>query len=168
LSWYPVVVLRDTFFPTGFGGRQRPHFKIERWVRFGDEGGQVEAASDLTPLPSATPSADKPTEQTTAQPDLPLETVKEPSLKEEMGDEVPFNDPVPDLGKAENPKPSPPRSTARREIKKPSAKTASRAPSRKRLTESRRRLNGAKVKRQSEKTRLPSRRMTSALPMIRS
>jgi len=126
---YPVVVLRDTFFPTGFGGRQRPHFKIERWVRFGDEGGQVEAASGLTPLPPATPS-DKPAEQTTAQSELPLETVKEPSLKEEMGDEIPFNDPTPDLGKAESPKLSaPPLPTPRRNLKKhPQQKTGKKVP----------------------------------------
>src|SRR6516225_1963088 len=120
---YPVVVLRDTFFPTGFGRRQRPHFKIERWVRFGDEGNQVEAASGLTPLPSPTSSADKPPEQTTTQSELPL--VTEPSLKEEMGDEIPFNDPVPDLEKAESPKASaPPLPTPRRNLKKPARDSA--------------------------------------------
>jgi hypothetical protein len=29
---YPVVTLSDTFMPTKFGGRQRPHFKIARWI----------------------------------------------------------------------------------------------------------------------------------------
>jgi hypothetical protein len=56
---YPVVLLSDTFMRTRFGGRQRPSFKIVRWVRLGGEGGQVEA------LPP----------QTTSQSDLPLDEV---------------------------------------------------------------------------------------------
>jgi hypothetical protein len=126
---YAVVLLSDTFMNTKWGGRQRPHFKIERWVRFGEEGGQVEAASGLTPLPSPTPSADKPTEQTTVQPELPLNEVQEPSLKEEMGDEIPFNDAVPDLGKAsKTPKASaPPLPNPRRNLKKPARDNARKA-----------------------------------------
>jgi hypothetical protein len=125
---YPVIVLSDAFMNTRFGGRQRPHFKIVRWVRFGDEGGQVEAASGLTPLPPATASTDKPTEQTTAQPDLPLETVKEPTIGEDM------NDAIPDFIGEKDPKAPPPRPTARREIKKAPAKATSRSSSRRRLT----------------------------------
>jgi hypothetical protein len=137
-SVYPTVLLSDTFFPTRFGGRQRPHFKIlpARWVRFGGEGDQIETVSGPTPLlppttTAATPA--KPAEPTTAQSELPLETVKEPSLKEEMGgDEIPFNDPTPDLGKAERPKASaPPLPNPRRNLKKPirdNAKKAKRRP----------------------------------------
>jgi len=40
---YAVVLLSDTFMNTKWGGRQRPHFKIVRWVSLGSEGGQVEA-----------------------------------------------------------------------------------------------------------------------------
>ena len=40
---YPVVTLSDTHMRTRFGGRQRPHFKIVRWVRLGGEGGEVGA-----------------------------------------------------------------------------------------------------------------------------
>jgi hypothetical protein len=126
---YPTVLLRDTFFPTRWGGRQRPHFKIlpNRWVRLGGEGDQIEPASGLTPLPAPAPA-----EQTTAQSDLPLNEVEEPSLKEEMGDEIPFNDPTPDLGKAESPKASaPPLPNPRRNLKKP-AKADARKPTTKR------------------------------------
>jgi hypothetical protein len=123
---YPVILLSDTFMNTRFGGRQRPHFKIVRWVRLGSEG-----SDSVEALP---PPTDKPAGQTTmAQPELPLETVKEPSLKEDMGDEIPpFDDPVPDLGKAESPKTSvPPLPTPRRDLKKP-AKASARKPTTKR------------------------------------
>src|SRR6516225_6431995 len=83
---YPVVTLSDTFFPTGYGGRQRPHFVIERWVRFGGEGGDVEALPAPTSSPSPA-STEAPAAQTTSQSDLPL--VQEPSLAEEMNDELP-------------------------------------------------------------------------------
>ena len=120
---YAVVLLSDTFMNTKWGGRQRPHFKIVRWVRLGGEGGEsVEA------LP---PPTDKPAGQTTtAQPELPLATVKEPTLKEELNDEIPFNDPTPDLGKAESPKLSaPPLPTPRRNLKKhPQQKTGKKVP----------------------------------------
>jgi hypothetical protein len=77
---YPVILLADVFMNTRFGGRQRPHFMIKRWIRFGGEGSQVEA---LPPPPSP------PAQQTTSPPDLPLNEVKEPSLAEEMDDEIP-------------------------------------------------------------------------------
>ena len=111
---YAVVLLSDTFMNTRFGGRQRPHFKIMRWTRLGGEGGEVEAL----PSPSATP-----TQQT--QPDLPLNEVKEPSLAEEMDDEIP------DFGNenVESPKAAtPPLPPPRRNPKKPPAKTSKKAP----------------------------------------
>jgi hypothetical protein len=122
---YPVVVLADTFFPTRFGGRQRPHFKIMRWVRLGGEGETVEA---LPPPPSTTQAqldqfVAKPTDKP-AQSELPLTTVQEPSLQEEL------NDSLPDFGNenAESPKVSaPPLPTPRRNLKK-STKTSARKP----------------------------------------
>ena len=33
----PVVALADTFMPTRFGGRQRPHFVIKRWISLDGE-----------------------------------------------------------------------------------------------------------------------------------
>jgi hypothetical protein len=108
---YPVITLSDVFFPTRFGGRQRPHFKIVRWIRLGGEGGEVEALP-----PPSTPAA-KPAPQTTAEPELPLTTVKEPSLAEELNDDIPEFEDKP------SPKASPPRPTARRNLKKSPAKS---------------------------------------------
>jgi hypothetical protein len=116
LGAYPVVILSDTFMPTKWGGRQRPHFKIVRWVRLGGEGGEVEAL----PPPPATPTP-------AAQPELPL--VQEPSLKEELNDDIPTFDEKPKDVKA-----SPPRPTARRDLKKKPAKANVKAPGKKRPT----------------------------------
>jgi len=41
---YPVLTLSDTFMPTRYGGRQRPHFEIKRWITFGDGGTMLPAA----------------------------------------------------------------------------------------------------------------------------
>jgi hypothetical protein len=121
LNTYPIITLADVFFPTHFGGRQRPHFKIVRWIRLGAEGGEVEAL----PPPSATQQQldqfAKPAEKpTTAEPELPLTTVKEPSLAEELNDDIPD---YPDFEDKPSPKASPPRSTARRNLKKSPTKS---------------------------------------------
>jgi hypothetical protein len=118
---YAVVLLSDTFMNTKWGGRQRPHFKIVRWVSLGSEGGQVEA------LPPPTSKerqpdlfANEPAQQ--SQSDLPL--IKEPSLAEEMDDKIPDFE----SEKAESPKAAaPPLPTPRRNPKKP-AKTSTRKP----------------------------------------
>src|SRR5213076_1020510 len=50
---HPVVTLSDRFMATRFGGRQRPHFNIVRWITFGDGGpalAQPNAAPALTGL----------------------------------------------------------------------------------------------------------------------
>ena len=118
---YPVILLTDTFMKTNWGGRQRPHFRIVRWVRLGGESDQTVAA---LPAPVSSPA--------TPQAQLDLPEVKEPSIKEEIGDEIPFNDAVPDLGKAERPKASaPPLPTPWRNRKKP-AKVSARKPTTKR------------------------------------
>jgi hypothetical protein len=115
---YAVILLSDTFMKNRFGGRQRPHFKIMRWVRLGGEGGEVEAL----PPPAS------PTTQTSAQLDLPL--VKEPSLEEDLNDEIP------DFGneEAKDAKAPPPRPTARRDLKKKPAKASAKASSRRRVS----------------------------------
>jgi hypothetical protein len=59
-----VVTLSDTHMRTRFGGRQRPHFVIKRWVR-------IDGAGTL--------SASKP---------LALE-VEEPTLKQDLADDLP-------------------------------------------------------------------------------
>ena len=116
---YPVIALSNTFMNTRFGARQRPYFKIVRWVRLGGEGGEVEA---LPPPPSSATAQSAPVTQTSAQSDLPL--VTEPSLAEEMSDEIP------DFGNEneESPKVSaPPFPTSRRNLEK-QAKTSARKP----------------------------------------
>jgi hypothetical protein len=119
---YPVITLADKFMNTKWGGRQRPHFVIKRWVSLGGESGEVQALS---------PPAQAPADMS-AQAELPLTTVAEPTLKEEMGDEIPFDDPIPfDLGseKAESPKAAaPPLPPLRRTPKKHPAKTGKKAP----------------------------------------
>jgi hypothetical protein len=64
---YPAVILSDTFMKTRFGGRQRPHFRIVRWVRLGGGGVEVEA---LPPPATQTP-------------------MPESSLAEELNDDLP-------------------------------------------------------------------------------
>jgi hypothetical protein len=44
---YPVVTLSDTFMNTKFGGRQRPHFLIKRWIA-------LAPAATATPAPPST------------------------------------------------------------------------------------------------------------------
>jgi hypothetical protein len=106
---YPVIVLSNIFMKTRFGGRQRPHFQIVRWVRLGGEGDEIKAL----PLPQPPPHSDLP-------------AVEEPSLKEEMNDEIP------DLGKEEtkDAKAPPPRPTVQHDPEKKPAK----APNKKRPT----------------------------------
>jgi hypothetical protein len=114
---YPVITLSDTFMNTRFGGRQRPHFKIVRWVSFRGEGGQV-----ALPPPEPAP-------QTTSQLELPLKEVKEPTIQEDMNDDLP-DDLKADV-KESIPKTAPPHPTARRNLKKPT-KTGAKKPSPKR------------------------------------
>jgi hypothetical protein len=71
-----IVTLSDTFMRNRFGGRQRPHFVIVRWI--GLDGG----------LPTATPLALE--SGTAAPPTQPgVHEVKEPSLSEDLNDEIP-------------------------------------------------------------------------------
>ena len=78
---YPVITLSDTFFPTKFGGRQRPHFLIKRWIRLGGE--------EKPALP--TPAAPKLEHSPTTAPTQPgVKEVKPPTLAEELNDQLPF------------------------------------------------------------------------------
>jgi hypothetical protein len=88
---YPVVTLSDTFMNTKWGGRQRPDFKIVRWVRLGGEEG---AGSVLALEPPTSPTT-PPTAATAKPVDLPLSEVAEPTLKEELNDDLPdFSEPA--------------------------------------------------------------------------
>jgi hypothetical protein len=83
---YPVVTLSDTFMNTRHGGRERPHFVIKRWVMLGPSETALPAPPE-GPRPLDTAAAAE-----TSAP-IELQTVKEPTLSEEMGgDAVPYND----------------------------------------------------------------------------
>jgi hypothetical protein len=136
---YATIKLAKAWMNTRFGGRHRPHFQIDptRWIRLGGEGdGEVEALPAPTSkeaLDTFTKPADKPAPQTTSQSDLPLTTVKEPTLAEDMNDEIPDFDTKPET--TNKPKAPAPRPTVRRDLKKSSpAKTAARSAARKRLS----------------------------------
>jgi hypothetical protein len=92
---YPIILLADTFMRTRWagpgGGRQRPHFKIIRWVRLGGEGGEVEALPPPSPqaLDQSAKPVEKPAQPRMPESELPLTTVKEPSLQEELNDDLP-------------------------------------------------------------------------------
>jgi len=72
---YAVVKLAHTFMNTAYGGRERPHFDIMRWITFG-------ASGSVLPAPN-TPALTK---------NIPLEvqTVEKPTAKEVTGDEIRF------------------------------------------------------------------------------
>jgi hypothetical protein len=119
---YPVVTLGRSWMNTKYGGRWRPMFIIKRWVRLG--GGEAEA---LPSSPVTSPTSIAASVQQVA-PQSDVSEVSEPSLKEELNDEIP------DFGKPASPpptasKPAPNlKTTARRDLKKspqqPAAKSA--------------------------------------------
>jgi hypothetical protein len=92
---YPIVVLSDVFMNTHFGGRQRPHFIIKRWISF-DGGRQVLPATLSLPPTTVKDALDTyasnpaPTQPKTAAPPTQPKTVSEPSLAEEMNDSIPL------------------------------------------------------------------------------
>jgi hypothetical protein len=67
---YPVVTLTDTFMPTRYGGRQRPHFNIRKWIKLGDGGGILS--------PTESPALSGP------------QTVEAPTAKEVVDDEIKY------------------------------------------------------------------------------
>jgi hypothetical protein len=70
---FPVVKLADVFMPTRFGGRQRPHFLIQRWIILGD------GANALPPVER--PALDGP---------KGAQVVEPPAAEEVVKDKVPF------------------------------------------------------------------------------
>jgi hypothetical protein len=90
ISVYPVVTPSDTFMPTRYGGRQRPHFVIERWVTFGDGGEcKVLPAPTSPTLPPATEAA-APDLADVRDGEVRMRTVQPPSAKEAVNDEIPW------------------------------------------------------------------------------
>jgi hypothetical protein len=76
-----VITLADKFMNTRFGGRQRPHFQIKRWI--GLAGGGVDALPEPAPKPALGGGA-------VATPETPpWNEVEEPTLREELNDDLP-------------------------------------------------------------------------------
>jgi hypothetical protein len=80
---YPRVRLGHKFMPTDYGGRERPYLEIVGWVRFGEHGGLEAIESNVTPEAQRRIAGNKP------QP-TPMQSVSEPTLAEEMEDELKF------------------------------------------------------------------------------
>jgi hypothetical protein len=76
---YPVITLSDTFMPTRYGGRQRPHFKVVRWITLGP-GGEVKQLE----------SAEQKTLDDFANQKPGAKTVTPPTAKEVTDDEIQF------------------------------------------------------------------------------
>jgi hypothetical protein len=111
-----VVALSNMHMNTRFGGRQRPHFVVKRWVRF---GGDAKPALP-GPTPSPTPIGAT-TEPAKTEPLPGMQPVSEPTLSEQMGDDsIFFNDsPDPNVPKAASPPVQPkPAPTARPQVNK--------------------------------------------------
>jgi hypothetical protein len=76
-----VITLADTFMNTQWGGRQRPHFNVVRWIGF--DGGADKALPEPKPVLEGGAAA-----QSEAP---PWKEVAEPSLREELNDDLPDN-----------------------------------------------------------------------------
>jgi hypothetical protein len=94
---YAVVTLSDVFMNTRFGGRQRPHLEVKRFVNYGSGGGGKPRA-----VTGPTPVADPPSKvqaqldefakaaHTPPEQESYLQTVDKPSAKEVTGDDIPW------------------------------------------------------------------------------
>jgi hypothetical protein len=74
-----VVTLGDAFMNTKWGGRQRPHFNFVRWIGFGGGGAKALPGSKPPSEGGAAPQSETP----------PWKELKEPSLAEDMNDDLP-------------------------------------------------------------------------------
>jgi hypothetical protein len=74
---YPLVKLDHKPMRTRYGGRERPHLEVLAWFRVGDHGVQsIDASARLALTRVAT--------------EPPLQSVQEPTLREELQDHVPY------------------------------------------------------------------------------
>jgi hypothetical protein len=95
---FAVVKLTECIFPTNFGKRQRPYFEILDFVKPTDRGlvkidtTALPSPTSSTPATPTTPAAPTtPTAPaTSAQAIPPWESVSEPTLKEELRDEIQY------------------------------------------------------------------------------
>jgi hypothetical protein len=80
---YAEVNLSDTFMNTRFGGRQRPHFLIKKWITLGSD------SQELAALPNPNDPTLKGSEA--AKPEESIgKPVDTPSAKEVLDDDIPF------------------------------------------------------------------------------
>jgi hypothetical protein len=86
---YPVVTLSNTFMNTRFGGRQRPHFIVKRWVALGGEGAVPPTEPPaLTGPQTVAPPKEATSDNANKKPDL--KEVKPVTLNEELNDAIGF------------------------------------------------------------------------------
>jgi hypothetical protein len=81
---YPVVELTHTFMNTAFGGRERPHLDVKRWITFGPGG------STALPAPDAPSIARPESALGSSGAQMEMRTVEKPTAKEVIGDEIKF------------------------------------------------------------------------------
>jgi hypothetical protein len=89
INVYPVVLLRSKSMKTKFGTRPRPHFEVQRWITLGGIGGGGQAL----PAPTTETGPILPasvTSQVASDAGGSGGVVEEPSLNEEMNDDIPF------------------------------------------------------------------------------
>jgi hypothetical protein len=86
---YPLVELSHTFFPTNYGGRERPSLVVKDWMRFGEGGNLVLPAATTPPLTGSN-SVTPPNTPTPATPSNPLgmQSAGKLTAKEVTGDEI--------------------------------------------------------------------------------
>jgi hypothetical protein len=91
-SVFPVVALGNKHMATRFGGRLRPHFEILKWISLDQGGGPaLPPGATASALPSPEPATQAPLERKAETKNtLGARTVEEPTLKEEMDDDIPF------------------------------------------------------------------------------
>jgi hypothetical protein len=76
---YPVVNLSTTHMPTRFGNRERPHFKVVRWIGLdGDAALPTPEETRALPTQEQAPKA------------TGMKVVKEPTTEEVLGDKIRF------------------------------------------------------------------------------
>jgi hypothetical protein len=89
---FPIVELSHTFMPTAYGGRERPHLIVQKWVTFGDGKSALPDRSTMEVLEEPPAPTAAPTTAATTAPTATATTkaVERPSLKDELDDELPF------------------------------------------------------------------------------
>jgi hypothetical protein len=80
---YPVVELSHTFMNTAYGGRERPHLEIKRWITFGGGGGEALPAPQTASVAGSTPTA-------ASNDHADMQRVKPLTAKEVTGDEIQY------------------------------------------------------------------------------